>query len=61
MSVSCESHKLTGRSLCNKSISPPEESDGVWCVCVWSRSLNNEKDLARVGFFRRKKEMWSNN
>jgi len=52
---------LTGRSLCNKSISPPEESDGVWCVCVWSRSLNNEKDLARVGFFRRKKEMWSNN
>lgn len=61
MSVSYESRMLSARILCNKSIPPTEESDGVQCVCVLSRNLNNEEALARVGFFRCKKGMWTNN
>jgi hypothetical protein len=61
MSVSCESHVLSVRNHCKNSIPHPEESDGVWCVCVLSRNLNNEEALARVEFFGRKKEEWSKN
>jgi hypothetical protein len=45
MSVSCECCVLSGKGLCVEIITPPEESDRVWCV-VLSRNLVNEEDLA---------------
>jgi hypothetical protein len=33
---------LSGKGLCDGSITRPEESCRVWCVWVWSRNLNNE-------------------
>ena len=36
MSLVC--HMLPGRGLCVGLITSPEESYGVWCVCMWSRS-----------------------
>ena len=50
----CVSH----RSLCHRPISCPEKSYRLWCVIVWSRKLNNEAALARVGLLRqRRKEL----
>ena len=42
MSVSCECCVLSGRDLCEDLITRPEESCRVWCVWVWSWSLDNE-------------------
>jgi hypothetical protein len=42
MSVSCECCVLSGRGLCVRLITRPEESYREWCVWVWSWSLDNE-------------------
>jgi hypothetical protein len=39
MSVCCECCVLSGRGLCNELVPRPEESYRVWCVWVWSWSL----------------------
>jgi hypothetical protein len=41
ISVSRECCALSGRGLCVRLITRPEQSYRVWCVWVWSRSLNN--------------------
>jgi hypothetical protein len=41
MSVSCECCVLSGRGLCDELVPHPEESYRVWCVWVWSWSLEN--------------------
>jgi len=41
MSVSCECCVSSGRVLCVELITRPEESYQVWCIRVWSRSLDN--------------------
>jgi hypothetical protein len=52
MSVSCECCVFSGRSLYVGLISRPEESYRVWCVWVWSWSLDNEEALAHRGLLR---------
>jgi hypothetical protein len=42
MSVSCECCVFSGRGLCDELIARPEESCRVWCVWVWSWSLDTE-------------------
>jgi len=49
MSVSCECCVLSGRGLCVGPITRPEESYRLWCVWVWSWSLDNEEALAQWG------------
>jgi hypothetical protein len=49
MSVCCECCVLSGRGLCVGLITNPEESYRVWCVWVWSWSLDNEEALAHWG------------
>ena len=44
-SFSCECYVLSRICLCVGLITRPEESYRVWCVWVWSWSLNNEEDL----------------
>jgi hypothetical protein len=46
MAVSCECCVLSGRGLCVQLITRPEESYRVWCVWMWSWSLNNEEALS---------------
>jgi hypothetical protein len=41
MPVFCECWLLSGRGLCVGLITRPEESYPVWCVWVWSWSLDN--------------------
>jgi len=41
--VSCECYVLAGRGLSFGLITRPEESYRVWCVSVWSWSLDNEE------------------
>ena len=41
--VSCECCVLSGRGLCIRLITRPEESYRVWCVWVWSWILDNEE------------------
>ena len=48
-SVSCERCVLSGRNLCDGPITRPEESYRVWCVWVWSWSLDNEEAMAHWG------------
>jgi hypothetical protein len=43
MSVCCECCVMLGRGLCDDLITRPEESHRVWCVWVWSWSLDNEE------------------
>jgi hypothetical protein len=47
MSVSCECCVLSGRGLCVELITCPDEFYRVWCVWVWSWSLDNKKALAQ--------------
>jgi hypothetical protein len=49
MSVSCECCVLSGRGLCVGPIIRPEESYRIWCVWVWSWSLDNDEVLAHKG------------
>jgi hypothetical protein len=59
ISVPCECCVLSGRGLCVGLITRPEESYRVWCVLVWSWSLNNEDALAHWGLLRHwKKKAW---
>jgi len=58
MFVCCVCCVLSGRGLCDKLITHPEESYRLWCVVVWSRNVVNEEAIARVGpqrYGRRKK------
>jgi hypothetical protein len=52
MCISCEFYVLSGRGLCVGLITRPEESHRVWCVWVWSWSLDNEEALAHWGLLR---------
>jgi hypothetical protein len=56
MSVSCECCVLSGRGLCVGLITRPEESYRVWCVWVWSWSVDNEYALAHWGLLRHGEE-----
>jgi len=42
-------YALSGRGLCLGLITCPEESYQVWCVWVWSWSLDSEEALAHYG------------
>jgi len=57
MSVPLESCVLSGKGLCDGLITRPEESYRMWCVGVWSCSLENEAALAPVGLSRRWKKI----
>jgi hypothetical protein len=46
---------LSGRGLCDGPITRPEESYRMWCVWVWSWSLDNEEALAHWGLLGRRK------
>jgi hypothetical protein len=52
MSVSYKCCVLSGRGLCIGLITRPEESYRLWCVWVWSWSLDNEEALAHYGLLR---------
>jgi hypothetical protein len=52
MSVCCECCVLSGRDLCVGLITRPEEYYRLWCVWVWSRSLDNEEAPAHWGLLR---------
>jgi len=63
MFVSCECCMLSDRGLCIGMITRPEESYRVWCVWVWSWSLENEEALAHWGllhYWRERKGETSN-
>ena len=49
MSVSCDCCVLSGRDICDRLITHPEESYRVWCVWVWSCSIDNEEAVAHWG------------
>jgi len=53
MSVSYECCVLSGRDLCVGLISRPEESYRLWCVWVWSWSLDNAETKAHQRLLRR--------
>jgi len=46
MSVCCECCVLSGRGLCARLITRPEDSYRMWGVWVWSCSVDNEEVLA---------------
>jgi len=45
---------LSGRCLCDKLITSPEEFYRLWCVIVWSINLVLEEALAQWGLSRQK-------
>jgi len=49
MSVSRECCVFSGRGICDGLITPQKESSRLWFVWMWSRSLENEEDLAHYG------------
>jgi hypothetical protein len=53
MSVSFECCVLSDIGLCVGLITRPEKSNRLWCVWVWSWSLDNEEALAHRGLLRR--------
>ena len=57
MSACCECCVLSGRYLCVRLITRPEESCRVWCVWVWSWSPDNEEALAHWGLLRHEKKL----
>jgi len=56
MSLSCECRVLSRRGLCAGPITRTEKSYQVWCVWVWSWSLDNEKALGHCGLLRQQGE-----
>jgi len=52
ISLSAEFRVLSGSSICVESITRPEELYRLWCVWVWSWSLENEEALAHWGLQR---------
>jgi len=49
MSVSYECCVLSGRCLGDGPITRPEESYRLWCVWVWTQSLDNQEALTHYG------------
>jgi hypothetical protein len=45
---------LSGRGLCDKLITSPEEFYQLWCVTVWSKNLVLVEALAHWGLSRQK-------
>jgi len=56
--VFCDCCVLSGRFLCFGLITRPELSFRVWCVWVWSWSIDNEEARAHWGLLRHGKEMF---
>jgi hypothetical protein len=56
VSVSSECYVLSDRGLCVGLITCPEESYRLWCVWVWSWSLDNEEALPHWGLLRHGKK-----
>jgi len=57
MFVCCECCVLSGRGLCNKLITRPEESYGLWYVIVCDlENLKNEEAMTRAGSQRHSKK-----
>jgi len=56
MSVSCECCVFVLTGLCVKLNTRPEESYRMWCVWVWSWSLDNEQAVAYLGAVALRKE-----
>ena len=55
MFVCCECCVLSGRGLCDKLITRPEESYRMWCVVVCGpENLMNEEAMAHGGLSRQK-------
>jgi hypothetical protein len=61
MSVSYDCCVSSGRGLCDRPMTCPEESYSVWCVWVWSWNLNNEEAEAYWGCRAMKKMCICNN
>jgi len=57
--VCCDCCVLLGRDLCVGLITRPEEFYRIWCVWVWSWSLDNEEALAQWGLLC-SGEKWNN-
>jgi len=49
MSVSCECCVLSGRGLCDKLITHPEDLYWLWCVIVCDLETSNEETIACIG------------
>ena len=59
MFVCCECCVLSGRGLCDKLITRPEESYRLYCVVVCDlqkKNLKNEEAMTRVGSQRNSKK-----
>ena len=56
MDVCRECCVLSGRGLCNGPITRKGESNRLWCVWVWSRSLDNGEALTHWGPLRHAKQ-----
>jgi hypothetical protein len=56
MGVCCKSCVLSGRGLCFGLITLPEESYRVWCLWVWSWSLDTEESVVHSGLLRRRRK-----
>ena len=57
MSVSCECCVLSGRGLCDRLITRPEESYRPWCVVLFDlENLLNEEAIALIGLQRHQKK-----
>ena len=57
MFVCCECCVLSGRGLCDKLITRPEDSYRLWCVVVCDlENLKNEEAMTRVGSQRHRKK-----
>ena len=53
--MSCERCVLTGRGLCDKLITRPEQSYRLWCVVVCDlENLVNEEALTHWGLLQKK-------
>ena len=48
---------LSGRGLCDKLITSPEESHRLWCVVCDLENLKNEEAMTRVGSQRHLKKI----
>jgi hypothetical protein len=59
MSVCCECCVLSGRGLCDGLITRPEESYRVWCVWVWSWSVEKWGGLGPKGAVEPGRKTWS--
>ena len=59
MSVCLESCVLSGRGLCVGLITRPEEIYRLWCVWMWSVSLDNEEALGGGGLLRHRKKKYT--